>query len=180
MIVSGINRGANLGHDVFYSGTVAAAREGALYGIRSIAVSLCLGLRGSDEGVHWKTAANFVAKFVPEAAKAKTPVSTVLNINVPNLLASQIKGFKLSRQGRRMYEDVVVEGKDPRQKKYYWVGGPYKGFDNISDSDCVHIDQGFISLVPLKTDTTDLALEEDLRSWESLFNNSDRGTGSSR
>jgi 5'-nucleotidase len=168
LVVSGINRGANLGHDIFYSGTVAAAREAALFGIPSIAMSLSINHKNPDDEPHWKTAVKFAQVLVPWFKKAKFPASHVLNVNVPNLLPEDIKGTKVSRQGRRVYEDVVAEARDPRNKKYYWVGGKYTGFDQIPDSDCVHVDQGFISLVPLKCDTTDYELRDKLKFWDGL------------
>lgn len=168
LVVSGVNRGANLGHDIFYSGTVAAAREAALFGIPAIAMSLALNLKEPGSTPYWETAVDFATTLVPWFARKKFPPTHVLNVNIPNLPASEIKGIRVSRQGRRVYTDVVTEGIDPRGKKYYWVGGPYSGFDQIPDSDCVHVDQGFISLVPLKTDTTDYDLRSELKIWEGL------------
>ncbi|HEX4924515.1 MAG TPA: 5'/3'-nucleotidase SurE [Bdellovibrionales bacterium] len=168
LVVSGVNRGANLGHDIFYSGTVAAAREAALFGIPSIAMSLAINLKEAHAPAYWETAVEFGKALVPWFAARKFPASHVLNVNIPNVPARDIKGVRVSRQGRRVYADVVTEGVDPRGKKYYWVGGPYTGFDQIPDSDCVHVDQGFISLVPLKTDTTDYDLRTELKNWEGL------------
>lgn len=168
LVFSGINRGANLGHDIFYSGTVAAAREAALFGIPAIAISLAIPLKDPETASQWDTAAQFAKKLVPWFSKSKFPAPHVLNVNVPNIPQAAVKGVKVSRQGRRVYADVVIEGTDPRQKKYYWVGGPYTGFDQIPDSDCVHIDQGYISLVPLETDTTDYTLRADTKLWEGL------------
>jgi 5'-nucleotidase len=168
LVISGVNRGANLGHDIFYSGTVAAAREGALFGIPAIAISLSVTFKEHENQVHWKTAVEFAKILVPWFHKSKFNSSHVLNVNVPNLPSKDVKGVRVSRQGRRVYADVVVEGVDPRNKKYYWVGGPYSGFDQIPNSDCVHVDQGFISLVPLKTDTTGYEICDELKTWESL------------
>ncbi|MEQ1877158.1 MAG: 5'/3'-nucleotidase SurE [Bdellovibrionia bacterium] len=168
LLISGINRGANLGHDIFYSGTVAAAREGALFGIPAIAISLAIPLRESEATTQWDSAVRFSKKLVPWFVDLKFPSNHVLNVNVPNLPYSEVKGVKISRQGRRVYADVVTEGMDPRNKKYYWVGGSYTGFDQIPDSDCVHVDQGFISLVPLKTDTTDYELREQIGNLDGL------------
>lgn len=162
LVVSGINRGANLGHDIFYSGTVAAAREGALFGIPAIAISLAIHLQAKDPVAHWDSAVEFAKKLVPWFMKQNFPTHHVLNVNVPNIPQSEIKGVRMSRQGRRIYADVVQEALDPRKKKYYWVGGSYTGFDQIPDSDCVHVDQGYISLVPLETDTTSYTLRDTL------------------
>lgn len=168
LVISGINRGANLGNDHFYSGTVAAAREAVLYGIASIAISLCFSKDKSHNPPHWETAADFLAKFLPEFRKFGFPPHRVLNINVPNLPKDQIKGVRLSHQGKRIYSDEMQENIDPRGKKYYWIGGSYVGFTPEKGSDCIDVEEGYISLVPLKIDTTDYELMEKLRPWEAI------------
>jgi len=159
VILSGVNRGANLGNDIFYSGTVAAAREGAYFGIKAVAFSLCFN--EASKVLHWESANEFAKKFVPQVVSQTIPKHHILNINVPNLPASEIRGVKMSTQGIRYYTDVITEHSDPRGKPYYWIGGSYKGFENIADSDCVHVDQGFISITPLKTDCTDYNWKND-------------------
>ncbi len=130
LIVSGINAGANLGTDVHYSGTVAAAREGALMNIPSYAVSLVELKRNAGEerpAFRYAMAAEIALNIVKETKGIKFPNHTLLNINVPNLAKEEIKGTKIARQGFRYYEPTVTRGMDPRGKAYYWVGGPYKG-----------------------------------------------------
>jgi 5'-nucleotidase len=169
VIVSGINKGANLGNDIYYSGTVAAAREGAYFGVKSFAVSLCF-TEGQGKGPHhWDTAAEFAKIFVPKAFAQEYNPQHVMNLNVPNLPMREIRGVKMSAQGRRYYTDLITEGMDPRQKPYYWLGGEYKGFENIAGTDCVHVDQGYISITPLKTDSTDYDLMEEFKKWELNF-----------
>ncbi len=161
IIVTGVNRGANLGNDIYYSGTVAAAREGAYFGLKAVAMSLCFNEHSDPKNVHWQTANSFAKKFVPQVVSQNIPEHHVLNVNVPNLPATEIRGVKMSKQGIRYYSDEIAENKDPRGRPYYWIGGSYKGFENIPDSDCVVVDQGFISITPLKTDCTDYNWKSD-------------------
>lgn len=170
VIVSGINRGANLGNDIYYSGTVAAAREGAYFGCKAIAFSLALGHHLDKTENHWDTAASFAKVFVPTAVKKGFPLNHILNVNIPNLPMGEIKGVKMSKQGLRYYTDEITDRVDPRNRHYYWLGGEYKGFENIPGSDCVHVDQGYISIVPLKIDSTDYELLEEMKQWEITFN----------
>jgi 5'-nucleotidase len=169
IIVSGINRGANLGNDVYYSGTVAAAREGAYCGIKAMAISLVLGHDFEKKDLFFQTAADFAKVLVPQIISHKYPIHHVVNVNVPNLPISEIKGVKISKLGRRYYSDKITENLDPRGKPYYWVGGNYEGFENIPDSDCVHVDQGYISITPLKSDSTDYELMEEFKKWDLPF-----------
>jgi 5'-nucleotidase len=167
LIISGINKGANLGDDHFYSGTVAAAREGALFGIRSIAVSLCLGIPDPTHQHHWETAAEILVQTLPSLLQHSwTAQDLVMNLNVPDLPLDKIKGLRSARQGRRQYANVVTERSDPRGKPYYWVGGNYEGFTDIPESDCVLVQQGYAALVPLRTNTTDDEWKLKLRGLE--------------
>jgi 5'-nucleotidase len=172
IIVSGINKGANLGNDIYYSGTVAAAREGAYFGLKSVAFSLALGHHSDKEDYHWDTAAEFAKLFVPMVMKKNVPKNHIMNVNVPNIPLQKVQGVKISKQGLRYYTDEITDRLDPRNKHYYWLGGEYKGFENIPGSDCVHVDQNYISIVPLKIDSTDYALMEELKNWEINFGSS--------
>ncbi|MBX7148417.1 5'/3'-nucleotidase SurE [bacterium] len=161
VVVSGINRGANLGEDVHYSGTVAAAVEGAIMGVPAIAVSL-VGI----ENFNFGPAATFAKKLTQQVLKKGLPKGTVLNVNVPNLAASKIKGYKITRLGKHSYGDVIVKNVDPRGKPYYWIGGnPFK-FEKIKQSDCEAFDDGKISVTPLSVDMTYYDLMDELNSWE--------------
>lgn len=168
LIISGINRGANLGNDLFYSGTVAAAREGVLFGVKSLAVSLCAEFPISNSHqLHWETAVQTAAQLIPKIADERlTFDDTVLNLNVPDIPLASLKGLKVSRQGRRYYFDSVEERVDPRGRKYYWVGGKYRDFEPIPGSDCVDVDNGYASLVPLRIDTTNYDLQKRMLEWE--------------
>ena len=150
IVVSGINKGENLGDDITYSGTVSAAMEGTLLGIPSIAVSIA-----SRKNFDFDTASYYaliIAKYVIDKS---LPPGTLLNVNVPNLPKSKIKGIKVTTQGKRVYGEPIVEKIDPRGRKYYWIGGDELRFLNIKDSDLVAVTQGFVSVTPIKLDLTD-------------------------
>ena len=169
IVVSGINRGANLGQDVYYSGTVSAAREGCILGLPAFAVSLDVDFKGrkAESKLHYETAAKSAVKIIQDFYKRGLPKYTLLNINVPDLPMNKIKGIRPARQGFRHYSSAVLRRTDHRGKDYYWVGGQYSGFVKEPDTDCAAVDEGFISLTPLKLDVTDMAyLEEMKRSLE--------------
>jgi len=175
VVISGINRGANLGQDVYYSGTVSAAREACILGLRSIAVSLAVDFKNlrDESDIHFETAAKTVAKLLPKIMKIELPKHTLLNLNVPDVPLSRVKGIKLARQGFRFYSGNIVKRKDHRGKNYYWVGGQYKGFHKEEGTDCTTIESGYASLTPLKLDSTDLGylaeLESDFNPLSSLL-----------
>lgn len=169
IVVSGINRGANLGQDVYYSGTVSAAREGCILGIPSYAVSLNVDFknRKHESQLHYASAAKMAVKVIKDFQERGFPKYTLMNINVPDLPLKRIKGIKPARQGFRHYSSAVLSRVDHRGKDYYWVGGQYLGFAPEPDTDCVVVDQGYASITPLKLDVTDMAyLEELIRSSE--------------
>ena len=149
LLVSGINRGANLGDDITYSGTVSAAMEGTLLGVPSIAVSLVL-----DGGGDFSAAAAFTRQLAIAVLRDGLPQDTLLNVNVPDRPASDIRGFALARQGKRRYGDAIVEKVDPRGKKYYWIGGGELGFVDAEGTDFSAIQRGLIAVTPLHLDLT--------------------------
>src|SRR4051812_34313139 len=156
LVVSGINRGANLGQDVYYSGTVSAAREACILGIPAIAVSLAVDFtRGLSEAqLHYETAAKVAVRLLRRLRDTPLPKHTLLNLNVPDLPWTQVKGVQLARQGFRYYSGSILRRKDHRGKDYYWVGGQYKGFRREQETDCLAIEEGYASLTPLKLDST--------------------------
>jgi 5'-nucleotidase len=152
-VLSGINQGANLGTDVHYSGTVAAAREAAVMNLRSYAFSLVdLGKGYSAEG--FKHAAVFAKKVFELTRALPFPKNSFLNVNIPNIDPSKVKGMRLARQGLRFYSGDVVHRQDPRGRDYYWLGGTYEGFEESDVSDCRMIQEGWISLSPISLDCT--------------------------
>jgi 5'-nucleotidase len=161
LIVSGINRGANLGDDAHYSGTVSAAVEGGILGVRAIAISVVARQR-----VAYKPAASFCTRLAKKVLKDGLPKGIILNVNVPNLPTSKIKGYQFTKQGKRNYGDIIVEKIDPRGQKYYWIGGDETGFVDIPDSDCNVVAEGKISITPIRVNLTDASALKRLRQWK--------------
>lgn len=147
VVVSGINRGANLGQDIYYSGTVAAAREGVFHGIPGIAISLSCDFNApTSEGLHFSSAAKFMEKFLSIDLIALLSPNHLININVPDLPYQKIKGLKYTHLGLRRYSEEITQRTDFRGRDYYWVGGIYQGFEGDENSDCGAVDDGFISV----------------------------------
>ena len=165
IVVSGINRGANLGQDVYYSGTVSAAREGCMLGIPSYAVSLDVNFknRKPETKLHYSSAAKMAVKVIQEYHKRGFPKFTLLNINVPDRPMIRIKGIKPARQGFRFYSSEVLKRTDHRGKDYFWVGGQYHGFEQETDTDCAIVHKGYVAVSPLKLDVTDMAYLEEMK-----------------
>ncbi len=163
LIVSGVNRGANLCDDVHYSGTVSAAVEGALMGIPSLAVSL---VAYGDDFPHYATAARFAARLSRRVMKEKLPWGFVLNVNVPNLPERRVRGHEFTRLGKRDFGDVIVEKIDPRGRKYYWIAGNDRRFRNVPGSDGNALKARKIAITPLQVDLTHYPLLESMRGWK--------------
>jgi len=161
LIVSGINKGGNLGDDVTYSGTVSAAFEGTLLGIPSFSISLV-----SRSHFKFQTAAHFATKAAKHIIKKGLPKNTFLNINVPNLDEKDIKSYKITKQGRWMNNgNAVIEKTDPRGKKYYWIGTEQLVFDKKKETDYEAVSNSYISITPLHIDLTNHASIEELKKW---------------
>jgi len=158
LVISGINRGANLGDDITYSGTVSAAMEGTLLGVPAIAVSLV----GTDH-FDFAAAAEFTHRLATRLLRDPLPPDTLLNVNVPPLRGEEIKGFALTRQGKRRYGDAIVEKVDPRGKKYYWIGGSQLDFVDAEGTDFSAVHRGLISITPLHLDLTNYRSLEQLQ-----------------
>lgn len=161
LILSGINAGANLGTDVHYSGTVAAAREGALMNIPSYAFSM-VSMAGDDRKFRFEMGADLAATLLEKTLSLKFPDHSILNVNIPNIEKTAIKGFRVSRQGFRYYAHEVVKRTDPRGKDYYWIGGPYIGFEKSDVSDCHAVEERYVSVTPLTLDSTQVRFKEQL------------------
>ncbi|HEU4390501.1 MAG TPA: 5'/3'-nucleotidase SurE [Blastocatellia bacterium] len=156
LVVSGINRGGNLGDDVNYSGTVAGALEAAIYGLPGIAVSLVQRV-DFDFG----SSAEFAARLVRWVLNEGLQRGTVLNVNVP---PGVIRGVRVARQGTKIIRPTVIEGTDPRQRKYYWIGEESATWNEEKDTDYDAVRQGFVSITPLRADLTDYRELESIRS----------------
>lgn len=159
MLVSGINRGGNLGDDLTYSGTVSAAMEGTILDIPSIAVSMV----GGPKYV-FSTAALYAKKIARTLLKKCMPRDTLLNVNVPNLPAEKIKGIHFTRQGKRIYSNSIHEVLDPRRERHYWIGGGLQSWEESSDTDFYAVDRGYVSVTPVHLDLTNYSALEYLRS----------------
>jgi len=164
LVVSGINVGANLGHDVTYSGTVTAAMEAVIAGVPGIAVSLEIpeGHLGEIDFGPAAHAARMVAQHVIENG---LPLEILLNVNVPFLSDHQIQGFRLTRQGLRVYHSRLDERVDPRNRPYYWIGGDAPTGVPERGTDIGALAEGFISVTPLQLDLTAYHVLTDLNSW---------------
>ena len=155
VILSGVNRGANLGDDVTYSGTVSAAIEGALAGIRSIALSQVYASEGMGDSVPFAAAREWGAKVLAPLLDVPLPPRTLVNVNFPALLPEEIQGIRVVRQGFHDYaRGSVVEGMDPRGYRYFWFG--LHGIEHTPGhaTDLEAIADGFVSVTPLQLDLT--------------------------
>lgn len=159
LVISGINRGANLGCDIFYSGTVAGAREAGILGLPAFSISV--EYRGK-EAVDYRPAAEFSRRFARFVIRQNYMNRVIFNVNFPALPKDRIKGVRFTRQGIRIYQSKVWEREDPRGNKYYWLNGDVCGGEDIPDSDIAAVREGFISISPLKLDFTDYELLEQL------------------
>ncbi|MCB9060866.1 MAG: 5'/3'-nucleotidase SurE [Halobacteriovoraceae bacterium] len=147
IVVSGINRGANLGQDIYYSGTCAAAREAVYRGLPAIAVSSAMSFYPNpNEKEHFHVAALVLDIFLSMIDLSQIRPYLFLNINIPNIDIEKIKGVKLTRPGFRYYSEQIEERTDFRGRSYYWIGGVYEGFRKIENSDCDAIDDQYVSL----------------------------------
>jgi 5'-nucleotidase len=162
LIVSGINRGANMGDDITYSGTVAAAMEGLLSSIPSVAISI--GAYGGD--IDYGPAASFAALLARNILEHGLAKEALLNVNVPNLPRERIAGVEVTRLGKRTYRDRLIERLDPFGDPYYWLGGPAVTGEAEPGTDVHAVANGKISVTPIMLDMTDHRLRDELASWD--------------
>jgi 5'-nucleotidase len=170
LVVSGINPSANLGHDVTYSGTVTAAMEAVIWGVRAVSFSLD-GPEHMTEGLNYQAASMAAKTVVALLLENELPGNVFLNVNIPNIAQEQIKGYKVTRQGLRIYHDVLIERNDPRQKPYYWIGGDGPSGVIEDGTDIGELSKGYISITPLTLDLTshkDIS-EIDQWTWSKKF-----------
>ena len=158
IVVSGINAGPNLGDDVIYSGTVAAAMEGRHLGFPALAVSL-------NGHQHYATAAAVTCRLLRALQQKPLRTGKILNINVPDLPLSEIKGIRVTRCGSRHPAEQVFCQQDPRGQDLYWIGPPGEKFDVASDTDFAAIEEGYVSITPLQVDLTAYAAQDVVENW---------------
>ncbi|MBE0426458.1 MAG: 5'/3'-nucleotidase SurE [Nitrospirae bacterium] len=152
-VVSGINKGANLGDDITYSGTVSAAIESTIMGIPAFAVSLVIKKK-LESPLYFDTASRIAVEIGKYILKNSLPYDTLLNINVPNLHISNIKGIKFTRQGKRIYDEAIHETFDPNGEKYYWIGGGNPYWEHGEDTDIQAVQDNYVSITPVHLDLT--------------------------
>lgn len=164
MVVAGINEGSNLGDDVLYSGTVAAAIEGRFLGLSSIAVSLAA--EGHlPSAYHYETAADIARRLVERLCSKPLPPDTILNVNVPNVPLDQLQGFEVTRLGARHKAEKVIAQLDPRGHTVYWIGPAGAGQDVGPGTDFYAISQHKVSITPLQVDLTHYQVSDQLSAW---------------
>ena len=159
LVVSGINKGANMGDDLTYSGTVAAAMEATLMGVPAIAISLASKEFSYD---NFRSAAAVARQMAETVLEHGLPADTFINVNVPD---SAPLGIRLTRQGKRVYGDAVVQNRDPRGRTYYWIGAGELSFQDLEGTDFHAVQNGYVSVTPLHLDLTNYAAMERLRQW---------------
>jgi 5'-nucleotidase len=160
MVFAGINHGANLGDDVLYSGTVAAASEGRFLGLPAVAISLA----GSNPS-HFETAAQVAVTLLRQLINHPLPQDTILNVNVPDVDLKDLKGYQATRLGQRHKSEPVIKTADPRGRTIYWVGPPGAEQDAGPGTDFYAVSAGFVSVTPLQLDLTRYDRLNDLKAW---------------
>lgn len=161
-VLSGINRGSNIGQDTLYSGTVAAAMEGAVNGIPAIAFSLAG--RRLFELSDYADAIKVVRLLFENHDLLASAKSGVLNVNIPNVPIASMQGFAVTRLGRRVYDAAIAENTDPRGRPYYWIGGGGEDFQDIPGTDCKLLNENFVTLTALGLDHCNVAANDALKS----------------
>ncbi len=160
LVISGINRGANLGTDVFYSGTVSGAIEACFMGVKAVAISLC-----AFQNPDYTLAADFAAFIAPRLMEHSVPPKTLLNINIPPTDRPLLGGVVMTKLGIRQYRNIFDRRADPRGREYYWLGGEVVELCNDPDTDVVAIQQNQISITPIQLDLTHHRLIGEMREW---------------
>lgn len=160
MVFAGINHGSNLGDDVLYSGTVAAASEGRFLGLPAIAISLA-----SNRPEHFETAGHVAKTLLTQLLDNPLPKDTILNVNVPDIAIDKLKGYQATRLGQRHKAEPVIEAADPRGNRIYWVGPPGAEQDAGPGTDFFAINSGYVSVTPLQLDLTRYDAVDNLTAW---------------
>jgi len=161
LVVSGINLGPNTATNIIYSGTVSAATEARILGIPSIAISI-----GAFKDPLWATAAGYAIRVAEQVLARGLPAKVLLNVNVPNLPAAEVKGVLVTRQGESAYEERFDIRSDPRGVPYYWAAGSYRMSDVEEGTDALALERGYVSVTPVCFDLTAYGWLDELRSWK--------------
>jgi 5'-nucleotidase len=162
LVLSGVNHGPNMGEDVLYSGTVAGAMEATILGIPAVAVSYA-----GRESEHMKSYGPLLEKLLPQLVRpGEFPRETLLNVNLPPIPASEVKGVQVTRLARRVYIDSLTKAVDPNGKPYFWIGGGEVEWSAPEGTDFHAINTGHVSVTPLHLDLTNHALLADVAAWD--------------
>lgn len=162
MVVSGINDGANLGDDVLYSGTVAAAIEGRFLGLPTLAVSLCTQ---PESGRYFSDAAQVARLLVSQLLRKPLEQARILSVNIPDLPLGQLRGFRSTRLGYRHRSDPVIQARDPRGRPVYWIGPAGAQHDDGPGTDFEAVGEGYVSVTPLQIDLTRHTAMPAVQTW---------------
>jgi 5'-nucleotidase len=172
LVVSGINKGVNLGDDVMYSGTVSAAMEGTILGVPSLAVS-----QEGQGAFRFDVGATYAARVARLVLDQGLPDETLLNVNIPDRAQSKIRGVRITCLSRRRFHNPIIEKLDPHGRKYYWIAGKRISWSRSQDADHEAVEDGYVSITPIRLDMTHHGVVEHFRVWEPLLA---QGAGNSR
>lgn len=161
LCVSGVNHGSNMGEDVLYSGTVAAAMEATVLGIPAVALSYCGAFPEELEGCE-----ELVTSVLRSLVQRDFPEDTLFNVNLPAIPPSEVRGIRVTSLGRRRYADSITRANDPSGKEYFWIGGGVVEWRGPEDSDFQAVADGYVSVTPLHLDLTNYKLLQDIRAWD--------------
>src|SRR5512146_54599 len=175
LLVSGINKGVNLGDDVLYSGTVSAAVEGTILGVPSMAVS-----QEGREQFHFATGAHYALRVARLILQHGLPEETLINLNIPDRSPRAVTGVRVTCLSRRRFENPIIEKVDPHGKKYYWIAGTRVSWSRSKDADHEAIEEGAVSLTPIHLDSTHHGAMDHLRTWEPEIRGRSRRSGPSK
>jgi len=165
LIVSGINNGANLANDVIYSGTVSAALEGAMLGFPALAISLATEDGGKNKGNGYPVAGKVAFTIIENLIKENLLSDILLNINIPDIPQENIRGFALSRLGKRSYKNPIIQIPDRRGRVYFWLSGEPENIDERPGTDIYAVNNNYVAITPLQYDLTAEDTLEELKNW---------------
>jgi 5'-nucleotidase len=170
LVAAGINHGSNIGDDVTYSGTVASAIEATLQGIPAFAISV-----GGNGTFDFQVAGPCARRVAEEVLRRGLPRDTLLNVNVPALPQDAVRGWKVTRQGRRLYSETVIRKIDPRGHTYYWIGGAAASWEPGGETDHEAVTSGWVSVTPLHLDLTNHGVLAEIKDWGLSTNGASSG-----
>lgn len=162
LVLSGVNRGSNAGDDISYSGTVAAAMEGTVLGIRSIALSQLFF--DADPQIFWQTAEKYAPDLIRKLMRMDWPEDTFMNLNFPACPPEKVAGIDVAPQGKRVVRVALHERMDPKSRPYYWIGGERDNTANRPETDIARLEEGFVTVTPINMDMTDATMLKTLKS----------------